>query len=179
MRIEYLLVALLIVGLILYGALEMSGIIKNDAPVINNTHIEDVFLEKINGNKTGNTTKDKIGFIVLNNFSASESKGEGGESESKGCSGEYIEGMQGDYYIKGKVLDVETIPSADGTENYTYTYTTVDEYDKKNDSMPDLNPGNLVVINPVDSSGGAQNPEEDKFIYLYLEKTSDGYSMGC
>lgn len=176
MRKEYLIAALLIAGVLIYGALGGGGILKNDAPVIDNTHIEDIFREKTGG-KTGNTTKDKIGFIVLNNFSGGGIGTGGGESAV--CSGAYYEGARGDYYIKGMVVGVETIPSEDGTQNYTYAYTTVNEYDKIDEAMPDLNPGNLVVINPVDPFGGAQNPEENEFIYMSLEKTSDGYSILC
>ncbi|VVB59770.1 Uncharacterised protein [uncultured archaeon] len=180
MRKAYLLVILLVAGLIITAYSYKNGALRDQIPekFINNSHVEQVFEEKKIINSTKDTTMQKQKFFLVNNMSGGNGgggSGGGGAGGSSGCGG-VAYSQSGDYFVKAKVLQVENVP--DGNQMITYTYTVVDEYDKVNQSMPDLTPGNLVVISSLAPPGGSENPS-NPFIYVYLEKTSEGFRLLC
>lgn len=178
MRKRYPIILILVVAVagaysLLNTKLYADDLQKSTLPenIINKSHIEDVFNEKNdNGTMQNGTGKGK--FILLDNTSGG---GFVGGVRSGGCSGTAFS-QHGDYYVKSRIISVENVQN--GESVITYTYAVVDEYDKMNQSMPDLNPGNIVIVSSLNPPGGEENPD-NPFMYTYLEKTVDGFSFAC
>ncbi len=173
MKRIYIPLALLVAGLIIAASFYKSENQADRIPekFINNSHIEQVFEEKKAINNTEDVPVQNPKFFLINNMSG----GGGSGSGSSGCGGEaYSE--KGDYFTKARVIEIENVP--EGEQMIAYTYAIVDEYDKVNQSMPDLAPGNLVVISSLEPPGGYENPS-NPFIYVYLEKTNEGFRLLC